>query len=377
VKSRNPARTLSVVVACGWLVSSVALADGRCAICLRQLEEGEPRFQGIDRVEPVERLVCRHCALIPERCFVCGLPTREGRRTLADGRHYCSRDGTAAVFSALEVKRICLETRAQMDRPLARFMSLPDISVQWVVEDLIQRNEALTAAPSRCHDPRVRYVVHRNPDGSARHTFAILNGLPRPQIASAAAHLYAHAWLMEQVPPDRGIHGATVEGFCELVALRMMRELAHANEARRIRDADETAGQLAALLEAEELYDLYRILEWMRLGVAERLTAGDTDEIRRLREQSPPTARQPIQVVPPAPLKPKAPERLTLLGIVGRADRRLALINNITLAAGESGPVQLGTNIVTVRCLEIRPNAVVLEVEGLPHPVELQLTSSP
>ena len=56
--------------------------------------------------------------------------------------------------------------------------------------------------------------------------------------------------------------------------------------------------------------------------------------------------------------------QLTLKSISGAGAKRLALINNQTLGAGESGRVRLGEGEVKVRVEEIREKSVVVTVDG-------------
>ncbi|HKQ39943.1 MAG TPA: thioredoxin family protein [Verrucomicrobiae bacterium] len=65
---------------------------------------------------------------------------------------------------------------------------------------------------------------------------------------------------------------------------------------------------------------------------------------------------------------------LTLKRISGSGSKRLALINNQTLAVGESGKVRLGDGEVKVRVDEIRDKSVVVTVEGKPGRKELSLS---
>jgi protein disulfide-isomerase len=74
-----------------------------------------------------------------------------------------------------------------------------------------------------------------------------------------------------------------------------------------------------------------------------------------------------------APSPPPAYSELALRGISGPKDRRLALINNETLGAGESAKVKLGDTLVRVRCLEVREDSVLIRIEGREQPVELKL----
>jgi len=82
----------------------------------------------------------------------------------------------------------------------------------------------------------------------------------------------------------------------------------------------------------------------------------------------------------PAPMfngAPTAPpprySDLVLKNISGTAGRRFALINNQTLTAGEAARVKLGDGDVKVRCIEIREQSVVVQVDGQPSQRELKL----
>ena len=56
--------------------------------------------------------------------------------------------------------------------------------------------------------------------------------------------------------------------------------------------------------------------------------------------------------------------QLTLKSISGTGEKRLALINNATLATGETGKVLLGDTEIKIRCDEIRQSSVIVTVEG-------------
>ncbi len=74
---------------------------------------------------------------------------------------------------------------------------------------------------------------------------------------------------------------------------------------------------------------------------------------------------------PPPPAKIEYGE-LALKAIMGGKTKR-ALLNNEALREGESGVVKVGDSKVKVLCKEIRESSVIVEVEGKPEPVELQL----
>jgi thioredoxin-related protein len=82
----------------------------------------------------------------------------------------------------------------------------------------------------------------------------------------------------------------------------------------------------------------------------------------------PKPAPEPAQELPLYGGAPAAPPQrytdLVLKNISGTKKRRFALLNNQTLAAGETARVQLGDSEVKVRCLEIRDQSVVVTVDG-------------
>ena len=63
-----------------------------------------------------------------------------------------------------------------------------------------------------------------------------------------------------------------------------------------------------------------------------------------------------------------------LKGISGTGQHRFALINNTTLEPMEKGRVRVGQTNVVVRCLEIRNNSVVIQVNGTKEKKELFLS---
>ena len=83
---------------------------------------------------------------------------------------------------------------------------------------------------------------------------------------------------------------------------------------------------------------------------------------------------EPLPMFGGAPTGP-APKykELTLKSISGAGAKRLALINNQTLAVGESGKVRLGNGEIKIRCEEIREKSVVVTLDGKPERKELRL----
>jgi len=71
--------------------------------------------------------------------------------------------------------------------------------------------------------------------------------------------------------------------------------------------------------------------------------------------------------------RPVSTTQLQLKGISGSKSQPLALINNSTFSAGEAGEVRAGTQIVKIRCREIRDRSVLIEVDGTGEVKELRL----
>ena len=63
-----------------------------------------------------------------------------------------------------------------------------------------------------------------------------------------------------------------------------------------------------------------------------------------------------------APVSTVSPSAFVLQGISGTADRRLAIINGRTLAEGEETEVTVNGTRLRFRCLEIKADAVVIEI---------------
>jgi protein disulfide-isomerase len=80
------------------------------------------------------------------------------------------------------------------------------------------------------------------------------------------------------------------------------------------------------------------------------------------------TSWLPVNSPPPPPTS-----NLILKGVSGRPGRRVALINDRSLTAGEGAVIQLADRRVKVRCLKVGETSVVVKVDNHPDPVELKL----
>ncbi len=89
------------------------------------------------------------------------------------------------------------------------------------------------------------------------------------------------------------------------------------------------------------------------------------------REPEAEAAKKPVEFVPIAPAAPTHYGELALKALSGAGNRRMALINNETFMAGETANVRVHDGHVEVCCKEIRPNSVLVTVDG--KPMELRL----
>ena len=74
-----------------------------------------------------------------------------------------------------------------------------------------------------------------------------------------------------------------------------------------------------------------------------------------------------VRTVPnPVPAVPEVAAAVpaTLNGLSGTKDRPLAIINNYTFAKGEEADVHIGSGRMHIRCVEIKEESVVIDVNG-------------
>ncbi|MBI1842861.1 MAG: hypothetical protein HYR88_18635 [Verrucomicrobia bacterium] len=69
-------------------------------------------------------------------------------------------------------------------------------------------------------------------------------------------------------------------------------------------------------------------------------------------------------------------KNLVLKGISGAGARRLALLNNRTLGVGEVWDFKLNGQVHRIKCEEIRPHSVLLNIQGVVERQEIQLKTS-
>ena len=96
----------------------------------------------------------------------------------------------------------------------------------------------------------------------------------------------------------------------------------------------------------------------------------------------PKSGRRKVQIVVPVGVTPNANafgqvfNSIVLKGISGLPGRRLALLNNRTLAVGEILEIKFNNQLVKVRCVEIRAKSVLLSAEGSTETKEIGFRST-
>ena len=88
-----------------------------------------------------------------------------------------------------------------------------------------------------------------------------------------------------------------------------------------------------------------------------------------------PKSNRPYETTLAAPTNSVEATALTLKGFSGTPDHRLVIINNHTFAAGDEGDVITVRGRIHIRCIEIRPHSVLVEISGQQH--ELTYSDKP
>jgi Protein DA1 len=344
------------------------LAQDVCDIC------GKPIIGSFylvtDQVSGEQKKVCTNCILLP-RCFICGLPVKDEGTQLSDGRWLCARDSQTAVMDVDTARQVADETRDELDRVFSRYTSWPT-NVNISVIDRVDVDSMFQPVGNSFESPNllgcIRAVME---DGKKHYEMNLLTGLPLVELRATAAHEFSHAWVGENVPPERHANIArdAEEGFCEMVAYLLMDSEGQEGQKQFILRNHYTRGQVQLFIAAEQEYGFGQILDWMKYGETSRLVEGQLNEILDVKMPpgagvSPglyaPTVKAPIQAV----------SSLELQGILW-GNPPAAIINNQTVFPNDQFKVNIGGRETHVRCLEIQTNFV--RIENLDSGEEQQL----
>jgi len=361
-------RSLFLVTLTASLVASLALAKDICTICNQPI--AGTIYLVTDAVIGQDQMVCSNCLQLP-RCFICGLPVADDSIKLADGRRLCRRDGQTAVLNAYAAQRIAAGVREELDKLFIRFTSFP-ANVDVDVLDRIDIDKLYQPDGYDFESPNLLGCIAAVTNASQkRYSMRLLTGLPRVELQATAAHEFSHAWVGENVPPERRarLSGNAEEGFCELVAYLLMDSQNEAAQKKFILQNHYTRGQIDLFIAAEQRSGFDQILDWMRYGEMPELTAGHGDEIRNIiipkavaltAKPSPLATNSPLAaLVAPSRAAP-LPETIRLQGILW-GNPPAAIINNHTVFARDQIKLKIGGTVTRLRCLEIQKNSVRIE----------------
>ena len=349
-----------------------------CWVC------GKPIFQTVytwtDDVAGMKRFICSLCIELPNDCYLCSLPVKKNFTDLKDGRYLCERDAKSVLLDEERIKDICQATGPALDKQFSRYLTFPTNVIFHVADRLTLVD--LFKVPGKdytCPNVLGYTSPETNNQEEAEFSISILSGQTPAATEATCAHELSHAWMMANLPKARQkeLNRDAIEGFCELVAFILMREKNESAQMAVQRANRYTRGQLDLFIDAEQRFGFSDILDWLKHGDTNRLSA---DEIWRIRDikivrdtnQPAPVASVAFVPPPPAPL----PDRLILKSVSLGGKVPTALINQCTLGVGETGKVKLaGTNLL-IRCKAIRANSVLVEVIGTGKTQELRFEGS-
>lgn len=370
---------MNALVTAVWLslsLAAVAFAGATpCRVCEKPIT-GKFYFVD-DKARGGKFEICGDCVKLEAHCFACGLPVKSGFTSLPDGRFLCAACARDAVGSDEEAKKICLEARDDLDRLFSRYLRFPQTNIVLTIVDQFTL-ESLFKSPGytrKCTAIFGATQSHSIGGRSQIHSINILSSLNKSQLEAVAAHEFGHAWINETLPTSRKatLSPDALEAFCELIAYTLMDDRRAAYQKQAINENPYTRGQLDAFLTAECSHGFNAVLDWMKSGEAAKLDAADPDGVRATQptESAAAAAALPSYLLnaPPAVL----PEKLILRTISGSATKRLAIINDQTFAVMDRTRVRLAKTNVIVRCLEIRPNSVLIRFEASGAKLELFL----
>ena len=353
----------------GWATCVSAQAPAICVVCKQPLSGRH--FKINSPSIPGQPLMCETCAKWPDHCAVCGLPVKMNFVQLGDGRLLCEFHSAEIVLAQPEAQSVFAEVKRDLHRLLAGTDVLPDRNITVCLVDHGMLEKLFESRTSTHDKSTIQGLTHTRSVGGKRyeHIVYLLSGLSRARLAAVAAHEYAHTWINENLPADRKLARDAIEGFCELIAYKLMVERNEPLETRSLLANEYTHGQIHAFVKADADYQLWWVLRWMLAGEDVQLNLADLDRLRIVRSGS----TQPLTWQPGLAILTPVPDTLLLRGLSGPAQRRLALINDCTLALNEEGRVRVGTSNVTVRCLAISNDAVVIRVNGAAEVTRLAL----
>lgn len=348
---------------------AVAARADDCGICGQHING--TIYLMTDAVTGHQVEVCSNCTMLP-RCFICQMPVKDGGVHLPDGRWLCARDAQTAVIDAGSIQRTFEQVHDYMDHLYVRFTSFPtnvDVST-------IDGIDGFQFDGNSFESPDILGVTEPyTTNGVKRYKIGLLTGEPLSQLEETCAHELSHAWVGENVSPER--HGRidrdAEEGFCEMMGYLVMDAMGEEGEKKRVLENAYTRGQVELFVAAEQEYGFDEILDWMQYGVTGRLEEGHLDEVRDVEMPQSETVAKFEPRAERVARPPSAPARLQLQGIMW-GGMPSAIINGSSFFAGDRQKVPLGRTRVTVQCVRIAKTSV--EIRNLDSGEDLRLDLS-
>jgi hypothetical protein len=294
------------------------------------------------------------------RCYICGLPVKDGTQ-LPDGRWLCTRDAQTAVLNPDDILRTFGTAQDDLNKMYSRYTSFPT-NVDASVIDQINVDTVMgngNGNGSVENSDVLGYTEPVQSNGQTRYKIGLLTGQSQAQLEEVCAHELSHAWVGENVSPERHsrIERDTEEGFCEMMGYLYVDSKGEEQEKKRVLANAYTRGQVNLFIEAEQQYGFDEILDWMQYGVTSRLEEGHLDEVRDVKMPASGHAPRPTTFTAMASLPPPAPATLELQGIMW-GSMPSAIINGHPFFAGDEATVRVGQAKVLVRCITIGKTTV-------------------
>ena len=369
----------------GWLLAfltagflwSARAGQYTCAVC------GEPitgtAYFMTDGVTGQQELVCSNCAFNLPRCFLCGLPIKKGDEVqLPDGRYLCARDAKTAVMDADSARGICAAVKDDLDGQFSRFTSFPT-NVDVTVIDRIDVDSMFNSTGHDFESPDLLGCIEPvTTNGEKRYHMSLMIGLPLAELKETCAHEYSHAWVGENVSPERHarIDRDSEEGFCEMMGYLLMDAQGEEAEKRRVLANFYTRGQVQVFIAAEQRYGFEDILDWMRYGVTSRLDQEHLDEVRDIQIPAGTIPARPAPAIPlasaPAQSVASQATAINLQGIIWGGSP-VAIINGHSFFLNDVNDIRLGGTNVAIRCEAIEPRRVRVQNLASGKSQELEL----
>jgi len=364
---------LSLIVTMASLTGRLVAAQDVCGICGGRLERVV--YFLTDKVVGDKKEVCEKCARVTEICYQCGLPTAADRMALADGRVLCARDGKSAVLDNAVALQICQETKDAQDRHFSRFTTFPETNVVVAMVDRVNLIELFKIPGNDYGCPGILgYTSQETNEFGRSYHISLMSGLTKSALKAVYTHELVHTWIFENVSPARQarMNPDAREGFCELVSYLLLNAQGERTETELIRSNDYTRGHIDLFIEAESRFGFNEIVDWMRHGEDSSLRANDLTRVRAVvstaRNKAP---ARPVYVAPST--SAQTFDQLTLQGITWSKTRPMAMINGQTFEPRDEVKVHLGDTNISVRCLSITEDSVLVQAAGSSESQTLKL----